>query len=81
MDASLQTLAVRRVPSSADLERPGDYCFIGKRAPIRKFEPVAESGRRWCRRMRRRSGDGEVVISGRVPAVSELKNILERRRA
>jgi protein-disulfide isomerase len=24
--------------------------------------------------------DGEVVISGRVPAVSELKNILEKRR-
>jgi hypothetical protein len=25
--------------------------------------------------------DGEVVISGRVPAVSELKDILERRWA
>ena len=25
--------------------------------------------------------DGEVVISGRVPTVSELKNILETRRA
>jgi hypothetical protein len=25
--------------------------------------------------------DGEVVISGRVPTVSELRNILETRRA
>lgn len=39
MDA-LQTLEVRRVPSSADLMQAGDFVFIGKREPIRKFEPV-----------------------------------------
>jgi hypothetical protein len=39
MDAT-QTLAVRRVSSSADLLKPGDYCFIPKREPIRTFETV-----------------------------------------
>jgi hypothetical protein len=33
------TLPVRRVPFSYDIEKPGDYCFIPKREPIRKFEP------------------------------------------
>ena len=40
MDA-LITIPVRRVPFSADIEKPGDYCFIGKRQPVRSFEPVA----------------------------------------
>jgi hypothetical protein len=35
---ALQTLEVRRVQSSADLMKAGDYVFIGKREPIRKFE-------------------------------------------
>ncbi len=37
------TLPVRRVPFSANIQKPGDYCFISKREPIRKFEsePVA----------------------------------------
>jgi hypothetical protein len=38
MDALL-TLEVNRVPSSADLTKAGDYCFIAKRDPIRKFLP------------------------------------------
>jgi hypothetical protein len=38
MDA-LTTLPVRRVPFSADVIKPGDFCFISKREPIRKFEP------------------------------------------
>jgi hypothetical protein len=37
----LQTLEVHRVASSADILQPGDYCFIAKRDPIRRFEPVA----------------------------------------
>jgi hypothetical protein len=41
MDSPLQTLEVRRVPFSADIEKPGDYCFIEKREPVRTFEPVA----------------------------------------
>src|SRR4051812_47346990 len=40
MDSPIQTLEVRRVPFSADIEKPGDYCFIAKRAPIRTFESV-----------------------------------------
>jgi uncharacterized protein YbaR (Trm112 family) len=36
----MQALKVRRVSLSEDLSRPGDYVFIGKRAPIRKFEPI-----------------------------------------
>jgi hypothetical protein len=39
--APLQTLEVRRVPASVDLERAGDYCFVPKKEPMRKFEPVA----------------------------------------
>jgi hypothetical protein len=41
MDAPLQTPKVSRVPASDDLEPAGDYCFVPKREPIRKFEPVA----------------------------------------
>src|ERR1035437_5878523 len=41
MDAPLRTLEVRRVPFSADLLKPGDYCFIPRRDPIRKLEPEA----------------------------------------
>jgi hypothetical protein len=32
------TLQVHRVPFSADLLQPGDYCFIAKREPIRTFD-------------------------------------------
>jgi hypothetical protein len=35
---ALQTLEVRRVQSSEDLIRAGDYCYIRRREPIRKFE-------------------------------------------
>jgi len=46
MEAPVHTLEVRRVPSSADLMQAGDYCYIEKRAPIRKFEPVADEAPR-----------------------------------
>ena|SRR3569832_1968025 len=39
MDAP-QCLTVHRVPTSADLLQPGDYCFIAKREPIRTYETV-----------------------------------------
>ena len=35
-----KTLEVRRVQSSADLMQPGDYVFIPKREPIRRFQPI-----------------------------------------
>jgi hypothetical protein len=37
---SMQALEVRRVPTSADLEKPGDFAFIKKRAPIRQTERI-----------------------------------------
>ncbi len=48
MDA-LTTLPVRRVPFSADIEKPGDHFFISKREPIRKFErePIAPPTGLW----------------------------------
>jgi hypothetical protein len=44
MDA-LTTLPVRRVPFSADIEKPGDYCFISKREPVRNLELVIPNPR------------------------------------
>lgn len=37
---ALTTFEVHRVLSSADILQPGDYCFIEKRQPTRKFEPI-----------------------------------------
>lgn len=33
-------LEVRRVATSPDIEKAGDYCFIAKREPIRTLEPL-----------------------------------------
>jgi len=37
----IEALEVRRVASSADILKPGDYCFIPKREPIRTFQPIS----------------------------------------
>src|SRR5690242_6519221 len=37
---SLKAVEVRRVPLSEDLMKPGDFVFIAKREPVRKFESV-----------------------------------------
>ena len=39
---ALQTLEVRRVAISPDLEKPGDYCFIARRETIRTFETIEQ---------------------------------------
>ena len=38
---STTALAVKRVPHSEGLLHPGDYVFVGKRAPIRTVEQIA----------------------------------------
>jgi hypothetical protein len=37
----MEALAVKRVPSSADLLNPGEYVFIPKRQPIRTVQQIA----------------------------------------
>jgi hypothetical protein len=37
----MQALEVRRVPSSPDLSKPGDYYFLAKRPPIVTYERKA----------------------------------------
>lgn len=62
---SLQTLAVHRVPSSANLEKKGDYVLIPKREPVRRYEPVAGSPSGfWARLI--------WIITGRKPLVKEV---------
>src|ERR1700685_3518810 len=41
----MQTLEVRRVPSSADLMQAGDYCLIEKREPIKRHVPLPDQPR------------------------------------
>ena len=36
----MEALEVRRVPTSADLSSPGDFAFVPKREPVRKFERI-----------------------------------------
>lgn len=36
----MEALPARRVSSSPDILKPGDYCFIAKREPIRTYETV-----------------------------------------
>ncbi|HVB33724.1 MAG TPA: hypothetical protein VNJ52_05040 [Patescibacteria group bacterium] len=36
----MQAIEVRRVQSSADLSSPGDFTFVPKREPVRKFERI-----------------------------------------
>jgi hypothetical protein len=36
----MQAIEVRRVPTSADLSSPGDFAFVPKREPVRKFERI-----------------------------------------
>jgi hypothetical protein len=37
---TFKALEVRRVATSPDIERPGDYCFIAKREPIRTYDTM-----------------------------------------
>jgi hypothetical protein len=36
----MQAIEVHRVPTSADLEKPGDFAFIKQREPIRQTERI-----------------------------------------
>ena len=66
---SLQNLSARRVSSSADLMKQGDYVLVPKREPIRRYEsvPGSPSGF-WARLI--------WVISGRKPLVKEVVEAL-----
>jgi len=49
---ALQTLEVRRVPSSADIVKPGNYCFIKKREPIERYGNTGNTGTEYGDRLR-----------------------------
>jgi hypothetical protein len=36
----MESLEVRRVSSSVDLMNPGEFCFVGKREPILRYQQV-----------------------------------------
>jgi len=37
---TMESLEVRRVSSSVDLMNPGEFCFVGKREPILRYQQV-----------------------------------------
>lgn len=62
-------ITARRVPSSADLMKQGDYVLVPKREPIRRYEAVAGSPTGfWARFI--------WVIRGRQPLVKEVVEAL-----
>ena len=69
MDASLQTIAVRRVPTSADLEKQGDYVLVPKREPERRYETIAGFPSGFWQRL-------VWLITGRKPIVKEVVEAL-----
>jgi uncharacterized protein YbaR (Trm112 family) len=69
MDSALQTLTVRRLSTSSDLAKQGDYVLVPKREPIRRYEPVAGSPAGfWARLL--------WVVTGRKPLVKEVVEAL-----
>lgn len=69
MESTLKSTTARRVPSSADLTKQGDYVLAPKREPVRRYEPVAGSPSGfWARLI--------WTISGRKPLVKEVVEAL-----